>query len=183
MRGASAKQLYKAVAPLNWTPELEQDFVVLLGSGALVDAADAQGQTALLLAAAVPNLGAAQKLLQYGADINKQDSRGRSALATAVMASCQATSSERASFYSMAELLLLRGADADAADGDGRSCLHHAVACTARMVELIVQHRPKCDSNAADQDQRTPLHHAAVRGIKAIAAALLRSGASLKASV
>ena len=182
MRSATAKQIYKAVAPVGWTARLEQDFVLLLGSGAVVDAVDSQGQTALLLAAAVPNLGAAQKLLQYGADIHKQDSRGRSALAVAVLASCQAASSERAAFYSMAELLLLRGADADAADGEGCTPLHHAVACTARMVELIIQHRPDCNSDAADNEGGTPLHHAAVRGIKAIAAALIRSRASLKVS-
>ena len=56
------------------------NLLALLQQGANINAADKDGQTALMLAADKNHLQAVQTLLAHGAQINATDCKGRSAL-------------------------------------------------------------------------------------------------------
>ncbi|KAJ4388133.1 hypothetical protein N0V93_008738 [Gnomoniopsis smithogilvyi] len=74
---------------------------LLLQNGALVDAVDHNGQTALMLAIEFHNPKVVELLLKHGADVNKKTARGTTAMC------CGLYSADR----SLADLLLKHGAD------------------------------------------------------------------------
>ncbi|KAK3940739.1 ankyrin repeat-containing domain protein [Diplogelasinospora grovesii] len=138
--------------------------------------------------------GRVKLLLEEGADIEKKDENGRTALSHAV-SHCFGKGAVR--------LLLERGANIHTEDKDGRTPLSHAAAqggsvaedieteekdktpqsCTASlhasdwegMVQLLLERG--ADINTGDKDGRTPLSYAAQEGGKNIAKLLLEGGA------
>lgn len=104
---------------------------LLLANGALVNARDKVGQTALSLAAAVGNVDALKVLLRAGAYIHTRDKRGNGALMGAV----QHHNSDTIKF------LLEQGVNANARNKEGKSVLAYAEECEAdEIVQLLIKH-------------------------------------------
>jgi len=76
-----------------------------------------EGLSLLHLACRVADLGMVELLLQYGANVNSTDSRGRTPLHHCIMKGR----------HLYAKLLLSRGADSQVADRDGRTALQYAI--------------------------------------------------------
>lgn len=119
------------------------------GTGALA-AVDAQGRTALILAATSDRSAVAQYfLLQTGIDVNAADSKGLTALHVAAAAG----------HLEVVLILLAAGADSQmhAAGASSVTALHLAAYAghTAIMLQLL---KAGADVNAADAWGRTPLH-------------------------
>ncbi|CAN6218318.1 unnamed protein product [Urochloa humidicola] len=76
-----------------------------------------EGLSLLHLACRVADLGMVELLLQYGANVNSTDSRGRTPLHHCIMKGR----------HVYAKLLLSRGADSQATDRDGRTALQYAI--------------------------------------------------------
>ena len=132
------------------TAAAEQDRVAvraLLDAGADVNAARADGATALLYAAHWDDLETASLLLQAGARVNPADDHGVTPLARA----CENTS------VRMVELLLDAGADPNAAQTSGLTPLMTAVRTGSVEIVRALQARG-ADVNAATVETRsTPL--------------------------
>ena len=104
---------------------------LLLANGALVNARDKAGQTALTLAAAVGDVAALKVLLRAGAYIHTRDKRGNGALMGAV----QHHNSDTIKF------LLEQGINANAKNKEGKSVLAYAEECEAdEIVQLLIKH-------------------------------------------
>ena len=132
----------------NWTPlmtaawamgtsrrQSKKDVVkilkLLLANGALVNARDGVGQTALTLAAAVGDVASLRVLLRAGAYIHTRDKRGNGALMGAV----QHHNSDTIKF------LLEQGINANARNKEGKTVLAYAEECEAdEIVQLLMQH-------------------------------------------
>ena len=145
----------------------------LLRDGADVNAARADGATALLYAAHWNDLALAELLLRAGADPNAADDHGVTPLARA---------SENASL-DMAELLLRAGADPDAAEVlSGLTPLMTAVRTGERaVVGALLEHG--ADVNAATLKTRnTPLMWAVAGRDADMARLLVGAGADLHVS-
>ncbi len=85
----------------------------LLRSGANPNACDAQGVTALMLAASIGYASIVSDLLEADADVDFRDERGRTALHWAV----------EAGWPHVVQVLLIHHADRTAADDEGRTAL------------------------------------------------------------
>ncbi|WP_162844168.1 ankyrin repeat domain-containing protein [Sinobacterium caligoides] len=102
------------------TSGVTQVVVELLASGVAVNSVDADGRTALMLAAALRHHVLVEQLLdRHGVAINQRDNNGETALMMAVMA--------RPSKLRVVEALLAAGADLDATNAAGRTVLAQAV--------------------------------------------------------
>ncbi|GJN38506.1 hypothetical protein PR202_gb27555 [Eleusine coracana subsp. coracana] len=96
-----------------------RDSISPASTSARIDVLDdcVEGLSLLHLACRVADIGMVELLLQYGANVNSRDSRGRTPLHHSIIKG-------RPMF---AKLLLSRGADSQATDRDGRSALQHAI--------------------------------------------------------
>ena len=86
-------------------------------------------------------------LVDAGADLDNQDSDGKSPLHYAVYKNQP---------HDMVAYLLEVGANARIADEDGMTVLQHAVFKAPSLVRLLI---PNSDLNARDSEQKTVLHH------------------------
>ncbi len=112
------------------------------------------GQTPLHIAALWSTRGAAELLLEKGADINARDAQGVSPL---MMASNRATGVFIKRARAMTEFLLGKGAEINARDRGNATALHRAL--LGGDVELITLLLNKnADVNASDKSGNTPLH-------------------------
>lgn len=153
----------------------------LLASGAKADERDAEGQTALMLAAATERGGATslviKALLEGGArpTLDAKDGQGR----TALMRAAETGAAETVG------ALLAAGAAVDARDGRGRTALMYAkprsrYTSVADIVKVLVGAR--ADVNAVDEEGQTPLMFAVMGGAAQsgeVIKTLLAAGASL----
>ncbi len=104
---------------------------LLLAKGAIVNARDRVGQTALSLAAAVGDVAMLRVLLRAGAYIHTRDKKGNGALMGAV----QHHNSDTVKF------LLEQGINANARNKAGKTILAYAEECEAdEIVQLLVQY-------------------------------------------
>ena len=87
---------------------------LLLKNGALVDAVDQDGRTALHHAVAWVNVRTARTLIKFKANVNAQATSGHAPLALAAHKGCS----------ELVQLLLERNADPDVFDAHGRRALH-----------------------------------------------------------
>ena len=110
---------------------------ILLEAGADPNAADREGETALMKASAKGLKETVKILIDHHADVNQKDNRGRSAL-------MQAAASR---FSGAIPLLLENGADPTARDSEGQSALDLADKSNnlgaIAMVSLAVKHSTK----------------------------------------
>ncbi|CAD6218586.1 unnamed protein product [Miscanthus lutarioriparius] len=95
------------------------DSVSPASTSARIDGLDdyVEGLSLLHLACRAADLGMVELLLQYGANVNSADSRGRTPLHHSIMKGR----------HVYAKLLLSRGADSQAVDRDGRTALQYAI--------------------------------------------------------
>jgi uncharacterized protein len=175
----------------------------LIVAGADVNAADQDGNTALMLAAQETSAEAMQLLLSSGADIHAANDSGQNALFAAAQAgqvcmmellvqhglSITAFDNKGITLLMTAavnghkpaaEWLLQRGVPVDAVDSLGCSALHHAClgSCDhAAMVELLLA--SAADVHKRSEYHQTPLFVAASRGHVQCAKALLAAGAGV----
>ncbi|MBL8703101.1 MAG: ankyrin repeat domain-containing protein [Alphaproteobacteria bacterium] len=178
--------------------------VVLLREGADVDARDARGRTALLVATRANRPAVARVLIAAGADVNAQDDQRDSAflyagaeglleiLELTLAADADLRSTNRyggtalipAAHHGHVETvrrLLATAIDVDHVNNLGWTALLEAVIlgdggpAHTRIVELLLA--AKADPNLADRDGVTPIAHARRRGYAAITALLERAGA------
>lgn len=135
-----------------------------------VNAAQADGMTALHWAAHLDALEAARLLLRAGADVNAANAFGVTPLRLA------ATNGSAA----MLEVLLAAGADPDAAIGDGETALM-TVARTGNVDAMRVLLEHGADVDAALQGGQTALMWAAGEGHAAAVRALIAAGGDVGA--
>ena len=104
---------------------------ILLAKGAIVNARDRAGQTALTLAAAVGDVASLRVLLRAGAYIHTRDKKGNGAL----MGAIQHHNSDTIKF------LLEQGVNPNARNKEGKTVLAYAKECEAdEIVQLLVQY-------------------------------------------
>ena len=149
-------------------PSSVNAFSELLKAGASPNIVDAQGNSPLLLAAALDQKGEIEALLQNGADPNLSLTEdGRFPLLAAV----------KDGRKELVELLLEKGADVNKKGPSGYTPLH--VACglkgSVAMAQLLLERR--AEVNARDADGNTPLHFAVLAGAKDNVKLLLEHGA------
>jgi len=145
--------------------------LILDNNGANVDARDDDGSTPLLLAVSEAEaLSGAELLLDHGADIEKQNNNGQTALHLV---------SQRGRLDFM-QLLLDRGAIVDALDINGFTPLHLAIAKMDRFAaELLLKYR--ANVYLRDDKGQTALHRASHRGDLLFMGILLTHGADVNA--
>lgn len=97
-------------------------------------------------------------LLEGGADVNRRDSRGRTALIIAADENC---------YKDAIKQLVLAGADIDAADKSGRTALHYALRYGSQDVARYLI-KKGADYNRADNNGETPAAIAAEKGYETV---------------
>ncbi|MFC1763443.1 ankyrin repeat domain-containing protein [Planctomycetota bacterium] len=143
----------------------------LITADALVEAKDNDNCTPFFysLSGASDDLGAAQVLLQHGADINIQ-SKGDGV--TALHDAANRGSMDRIKW------LIAKGADVNRRMKDGNTPLGVAMNRDRfGAVKYFLEHR--ADINCHDERGRTPLHYAAMSGMKEIVEMVLNKGADI----
>ena len=99
----------------------------LLDKGVDANAADEDGESALMFAASCGCPEVVAALLAAGADPNRQNSYGQTALSSAVISDGEADNEElRPLYIRIVELLLEAEADPSIADSDGKRPIDHA---------------------------------------------------------
>ncbi|KAK8451583.1 hypothetical protein SEVIR_6G234000v4 [Setaria viridis] len=87
-----------------------------------------EGLSLLHLACRVADVGMVELLLQYGANVNMTDSRGRTPLHHCILKGR----------HQHAKLLLSRGADSQAMDQDGRTASQYAIDCGTTDEDILI---------------------------------------------
>ncbi|EON62878.1 hypothetical protein W97_02103 [Coniosporium apollinis CBS 100218] len=140
---------------------------LLVDNGALVDAEEGKGDTALHLATWKGHAEVVDALLTHGADIDRLSGRdGNTPLWCAISKGDSA----------LTELFLDRGADPDIRSSTDLLPLHHAaVSGQDKLCKLLAEHG--ADIHCRDGEGNTPLHYAATTGQKSVISVLLHEGA------
>lgn len=126
---------------------------LLLENGALVDAEDIRGKTALMSAAASGSMPCVQLALDYGANINARTITGATSLRIAIQQNNP----------NVVALLLRKGANANQGDDDGYTALMEAGQLSSPApIKMLLMHG--ANVNARDKWGRTPLLHALFSG-------------------
>ncbi len=176
----------------------------LLAEGAPIDARDAKGQTALLVATHADHVAAARALIEAGADVNAKDrindspylyagARGHLEILKMTLAhgadlkstnrfggTALIPAAERGHVETV-KTLIAAGVDVDHVNDLGWTALIEAVILGdggerhQRIVRILVD--AGADTNLADRDGVTPLQHARKRGYTEIETILTRAGA------
>jgi len=144
-----------------------------LAGKAGVNARDVNGQTALMLAAAVGSTEIVKLLLEKGADLEHIDRGGESALIKAASGSFN---------LETVKVLLEKGADVNVKDGNGVTALMKAAmnACSRDMIRLLLEKGAAI--GAKDKAGNTILMLTAIYYSKAeVFEALLANGADINA--
>lgn len=180
------------------------DIEKLLAEGALIDAHDTSGSTALLVATRANNVRSAKVLIDAGADVNKKDNINDSAylyagarghleilnMALSHGADLQSTNryggtalipaAERGHVETV-QTLIKAGVNIDHVNNLGWTALLEAIILGRggeqhqQIVSILLA--AGANPNIADRDGVTPLQHAHSHGYREIAAALLAAGA------
>jgi ankyrin repeat protein len=165
--------------PLSYAAELNNVVIIdyLIDAGAILDFEDDHGpyshaksitRTPLSWAAFKGHLLTCQTLLQYGTDVNYQDSRGRSALSYAAESDSEA----------VARFLLQKGGLIDAQDSKKRTPLCWAAATGSfKVASLLLNQR--ANIHHADIEKVTPLLGAARAGSESLISSLVARGADV----
>jgi len=140
-----------------------------LKEGAMVNAKDEEGNTALMMAVRDRNIHVCKLLIDNGADMNVSNNQGKTALLIVIPSGD----------YRICKLLIDNGADVNASDKDGSSALMMAVFFSLKICELLVDHG--ANVNARDADGYTPLMWAARDGSIEICEFLIAHGANVNA--
>jgi ankyrin repeat protein len=148
--------------------------VLLIDSGAKINAKDREGYPPLHMAAQYHACEVARVFIEKGADVNAKDRREESPLYAPV-----ATGDGR-----MVQLLIDAGADVRARNWQGQSLLHTAIQdsdspSSSSVFALLIA--AGADINAATPSGCTPLHYAARDGDVRAAELLLAHGADANA--
>ena len=130
---------------------------VLIEHGTDVNAAGADGRTALYWSIYAGELGAIDLLVEAGADLEVRTSAGNLAGSAPLHLALHWNR------YDVAAILVESGADVNARDGDGDTALHYAAAAatrldTVRVVDLLL--RMGADETALNQQGESPLDQA-----------------------
>ncbi|KAJ6641244.1 Ankyrin-3 [Pseudolycoriella hygida] len=134
---------------------IEENFELLLKSGADMEAVNKNGQNGLEFAVVRENSKAVEILLRNGANPNQFDKNNSiSILETAIMQNFVVDAS-------MTELLIKHGADMNHTNAQGESALHQAMRIgNPKVPPVLIEHG--ANVNAKDRQNRTPLHFAAM---------------------
>ncbi len=165
----------------NWTPvdaALLMDhndvaqYLMENGGKSNPQAADADGDTWLIGAAAADDKELAVALLEQGADPNHRNNLGRTALMYAAIEGQD----------DIAKALLQKNADPNIGDNDGDTALHLAIYMKAKGLNIVrLLLASKANPNAANELGDTPMHWAAAAGNIEAARLLISSGAGVNA--
>jgi len=171
-RGASYSELdlLRAVASAN-----KAKIELMLGAGISANAKDEQGQSALTMAAALPNTDIAELLIAHGADVNARSQDGATPLMAAMMTGHKET----------AKLLLRKGADVNASAPVGSLPLQHmpmlflAIAIgDVEITKLLIEEGADVNAKLSDGEQvLSPLAFALKTNQQDIAQLLTATGA------
>ncbi|MDF2939977.1 MAG: ubiquitin-protein ligase MIB2-like [Gammaproteobacteria bacterium] len=163
----SGKSIYMSPLDLASISKDEATVKALLEYGAIADAKNSLGCTALNTAVHSGNEAIAKILLEYGSDPNEINAQGQSLLRTAVNLDNGA----------MAKLLLEHGANPNVADARGATPLMEAVFNNnLSMARLLLEH--KANPNLTSVSGRTALMLAAQKANPAMISLLLEKGAN-----
>ena len=175
-RGANVNRVHAGLTPLiaatrDSREGRDEAVMTLLTNGASVDGTDAQGNTALHLAALSIRPNVAALLCDAGARLDAVNAAGQTPLATA----CAAAN------WELVRYLLERGAKPDQAHAQPAILAAAAIANDdPQGVQLLLKRRVPVD--ARDALQRTALMVAALHGHAGIARVLLEAGADVDAA-
>jgi ankyrin repeat protein len=191
--GKTVDDQFRDAALKNDTKKMEE----LLKKGANVNSTDANGKTALMLAATSGNRAAMETLVKrYHADVTVKDSNGETALSQAASLGLNDSVQTLLQFpkvinevdtngntalmnaikhghSNVATTLLQKGADASIADNHGRTPLMEAVQKgDGRSVKELLKHNPGFDMQ--DENGKTALMEAIEKGNPAVIRALAK---------
>lgn len=137
------------------------------------------GKTILFDLVHYNNIELIKVFLNNGADINKIDNAGNTALSCMIDEGLNAkTKKERKEFLERIVFMLKFRVDVNSVDKDGRTVFHKAViADDYELVEKLLS--KKTDLNIKDKQGRTVLHHTQWKGNYKIARLLISAGADM----
>ena len=166
----SEQDLLRAVASGN-----KAKIELMLRAGISANAKDEQGQSALTVAAALPNTDIAELLMAHGADVNARSHDGATPLMAAIMTGHKDT----------AKLLLRKGADVNASAPVGSLPLQHmpmlflAIAIgDVEITKLLIEEGADVNAKLSDGEQvLSPLAFALKTNQQDIAQLLTATGA------
>ena len=188
LQSAAANELHYASSNPN---EPSRVVELLLEAGVNKDMPDADGSTALMLAARADNVNATQRLLRAAANTELRDRRGATALTIAtrngraqivrLLLEARASIGEQSLIWAAKEghakivkLLLKHGADRNVPDTSGITALVHAADYGHSTVMQLLLGVSDLDLNL--RLRSTALLYAAERGLVGLARSLLQAG-------
>ena len=160
--------------------------LLLRSDGVKVNAADVQGETALLYAVQSRHVKTVRALLTEckGINLNHRSHSGDSALHRAVYMACHDPKFDRMTpqatdpAMDIVKLLIdIIDLDTDLRDGDGRTPLSHASESGMRGVVEMILESGKADVNSRDCNGISPLSFAAFERGEAVVSLLIKHGA------
>ncbi|XP_041915287.1 ankycorbin isoform X1 [Alosa sapidissima] len=150
--------------------EVDKVTSLLAKKGASAVKLDAEGKSALHVAAMKGQAECLAVILSHGADVSVIDASGFTALHLAAKNNHQ----------DCAKKLIQNKSVVDSLDGSGKTALHHAAACgTVAMVQLLCE--TKCLVNLKDAEGFTPLLLSARHSHADVCSTLLKWGADVNA--
>jgi len=136
------------------------------------------GSTVLQSAIYRRNLPIIRRLLDAGADVNRADCSGNTALHLACLDGDESAADTVAMLLSLnrGSRAACRRTDIDASNCHGQTPLMLAAGRSAELVQMLLKERPAPIIEAKDRRHKTALHYAAEAGLEDATLTLLRAG-------
>jgi ankyrin repeat protein len=169
--------LIKTGADVNAADKIDKDDIKIIDGVKIVNKLNDDNKTVLMHAAMCENAEIVKMLIDAGADVNKKDKNGMTALMHAVYNLGQTSPKSN---VEISKILIESGADVNMVTEYNDTALHLLCSKTKDMVEVAdLLIKAGADVNVKDSNERTPLMEAVLQKNIKIVKSLIESGADI----